>query len=602
MVDKKKLDTTAIRRNVLKYMLLKALFPEEARCQDHNCELKADLAWLPCLELHHLNPAKKEMAFSKLNLSFKNFNQKLEIMQKEGLTIICKNCHIRKHSTTFNQFKEFILQKDLFELTPLEIENKINGMLSSLIQRGQIIGQKSLKYEIKRWIRKRSVIEQVYNGKCVGCGVVNVQNNLPALTFHHLDPSIKESEISEAFKVKNISELIEIIYKEKAICLCADCHIMVNATKLNKLYPSIFNQLSQDINYKGAKYYSQKTHDIYNNLFYNIRNFKFPPNNYIDHLNIPFLEASGDLWKKYLIHAYIISDKGKNSFTKSDLLYSLNIASKEGYRPPLQALLKYGFLTIEDPSSYAYKYWVTKKGVEKVTKVLMNIKLQSEEDYQTILNEIKIKDVIDFKTIHKDLRGFTHHFIPQGDAWKRYLIHIFQIIKEKGNNLVKATELYDSIGVSAPISNIHSPFKTLVERGYSTSTLRGRDNIIELTEKGKIFSNELSKDIQSKISNAKLSDDIKVKIDISSLKISGLYVYLLHIYLTIKRKKKNEFSPVNIASSLGIKRIRISLQQELIDNKFIELVRLKGRSKIFRLTEKGRNKVFELIKKYKLSF
>ena len=90
--------------------------------------------------------------------------------------------------------------------------------------------------------------------------------------------------------------------------------------------------------------------------------------------------------------------------------------------------------------------------------------------------------------------------------------------------------------------------------------------------------------------------------DISSLKISGLYVYLLHIYLTIKRKKKNEFSPVNIASSLGIKRIRISLQQQLIDNKFIELIRLKGRSKIYRLTEKGRNKVFELIKKYKISF
>ena len=76
MVDEKKLDTTAIRRNVLKYMLLKALFPEEARCQDRNCELNADLAWLPCLEFHHLNPAKKWLLVNlifRLKILIKNW-------------------------------------------------------------------------------------------------------------------------------------------------------------------------------------------------------------------------------------------------------------------------------------------------------------------------------------------------------------------------------------------------------------------------------------------------------------------------------------------------------------------------------------------------
>jgi len=90
------------------------------------------------------------------------------------------------------------------------------------------------------------------------------------------------------------------------------------------------------------------------------------------------------------------------------------------------------------------------------------------------------------------------------------------------------------------------------------------------------------------------------RIEISSLKISALESYLLHIYLTIKENRKNEFFLREVARSMGIQRLRTQLRQDLEDNEFIHFLRSKGNHKIFELTEKGKRRVFELIEKNNL--
>ena len=46
------------------------------------------------------------------------------------------------------KIEEFILDKNLFKLTPLEIENRINELLSSLVLRGYIIDKKKLNFQV----------------------------------------------------------------------------------------------------------------------------------------------------------------------------------------------------------------------------------------------------------------------------------------------------------------------------------------------------------------------------------------------------------------------------------------------------------------------
>jgi len=48
-----------------------------------------------------------------------------------------------------------------------------------------------IKYRIKKWIKKRIIIEILYNGACIGCRNIRSNDKLPALDFHHRNPKIK---------------------------------------------------------------------------------------------------------------------------------------------------------------------------------------------------------------------------------------------------------------------------------------------------------------------------------------------------------------------------------------------------------------------------
>ena len=56
-------------------------------------------------------------------------------------------------------------------------------------------------------------------GKCVKCGY---DENIAALTFHHIDPSTKEFTISSKKHSKSWNEVLNEL--DKCIILCANCH------------------------------------------------------------------------------------------------------------------------------------------------------------------------------------------------------------------------------------------------------------------------------------------------------------------------------------------------------------------------------------------
>ena len=85
------------------------------------------------------------------------------------------------------------------------------------------------KHKLDR--QKNKVIAIQYKGsKCVHCGIPYNGENASIFDFHHVDPSIKDTEVS---KILNSPKLTETIKKEldKCILVCSNCHRLIHNNK-----------------------------------------------------------------------------------------------------------------------------------------------------------------------------------------------------------------------------------------------------------------------------------------------------------------------------------------------------------------------------------
>lgn len=96
--------------------------------------------------------------------------------------------------------------------------------------------------------RKKLLVDYC-GGKCQLCGYDKIQN---ALTFHHIDPNLKQYGISENGVCHNIDK--DITEVKKTILLCANCHAEVHAG----LYSKKQLQNKQFFNEEVIKKYKQE--------------------------------------------------------------------------------------------------------------------------------------------------------------------------------------------------------------------------------------------------------------------------------------------------------------------------------------------------------
>lgn len=239
----------------------------DSKC--HNCNI--GLHFLPSMQFHHLSPYSK--TYTWRTLRGRNIDAIIRIIKNENLKVLCKNCHACEEMTNYDRFKEIILSEklsitnteDIDELIYNEIRNNIkykSGYHKGAQHRARI------KYRIKKWVKKRLVIEILYNGTCVGCENINLEEKLPALEFHHRNPIKKE------FKWEHISKyplnmIIDILKNEDCICLCKNCHSLVHSIVFEQFYSEIFEKNTPIINLVEEKYFILKQ---------NINNFTFEVN------------------------------------------------------------------------------------------------------------------------------------------------------------------------------------------------------------------------------------------------------------------------------------------------------------------------------------
>jgi hypothetical protein len=155
----------------------------------------------------------------------------------------------------FNEWNELdkYLSNALTSIRNQEILSKPTYINDSTKKWWQITDVHHIKAGVEDWIRKRYIIENLFEGQCCGCGT-SIQN-LSALQFHHIDPKKKKLYIKWNFSNNKI-DVIQDILNEKCICLCGNCHSLIESKyymdldKINELYSfskERFNRIKESI-------------------------------------------------------------------------------------------------------------------------------------------------------------------------------------------------------------------------------------------------------------------------------------------------------------------------------------------------------------------
>jgi len=257
---------TSMYGEIIKYKKkLRLLFEMQngrfkGKCFTSSCS--TDFLSLPTFDFHH--PSKKNHSWIKLLK--KKYQTLKDLLEEDGVFPLCKNCHAPRQQSILLDYKNLILSQYLFRNKSGKQKNtkEINNMIDEAIlnypnlkdkleKDSQYIGH--VKYMIKSWIRKRAIVEQLYGSKCINCG----ETNLSSLTFHHINPEKKKDISSEAFRKLSIKQLANKMIQEECICLCANCHTMIEATIFREHSEEIFVDMEKkDIYVKKINYFYEK--------------------------------------------------------------------------------------------------------------------------------------------------------------------------------------------------------------------------------------------------------------------------------------------------------------------------------------------------------
>lgn len=258
---KSEAELTSIRTFKKKYKLAKEISNGRYNglCAIESCNV--DFKMLPSLEFHHTDKSLKTTSFTDIALKpYEYIKKKLE---EEQVILLCGNCHALEYPY-YKKFREIISLRNLFTYTPKEINILLDNEIEKYIEKtNENINKADTKFQIKAWIKKRSIIEQLYDGKCVGCCEVTAQKNLAALHFHHINPEKKQTVRIFATTIRKlkVKEVIQLLIEEECICLCNNCHSMVLAKHFeNNVEEIIGFQYVDDVN----RYYKK----LYENIEY----------------------------------------------------------------------------------------------------------------------------------------------------------------------------------------------------------------------------------------------------------------------------------------------------------------------------------------------
>lgn len=417
----------------------------------------------------------------------------------------------------------------------------------------------------------------------IGCGKFNVFNNLPALTFHHRDPVIKNVKIEEIFRGNDCKTIYEIILKEDVVCLCANCHSLLD-TNLHLHLDYIFNDTMENFkkNYKM----------MHRKLIRNINNFKIKQLEVKSPLKLEF--GHKEIWELNLLEAYFFLQENQiSNFWTSEFIKSFNY-ERQYANEIMNKLEKKGYLRkVTEKHHIQVKYEMTNKGKNNV-KVLI-------EKHKVVSKKIKERA----KLQEHNFIDESERTLSYNDVIKRYPFHIFKIILQNGFNEFTNIQLSEKVERTPKTININFREK-LIPKGIVEKVetplyiqIYQYNNVFRLTNKG-------YKLIKEYFKKSPTFEEIN-KFDIKKIR-NDLIRYSIFIFNLIQDKGFNEFIKKEIyklaqteQKDLGrftgylirTKLIPEGIIKEVKDPQFIS--KDIPATKIYELTDKGYNIVKNIL-------
>jgi len=413
-----------IREYRNKFLIAFTLF--NGKCQ----VCRKDLAHFPAFEFHHLDSSIKKISWRKIRGKSYEFIMKTVI--KEKMVPLCGNCHLDAQAKYFNKYKDLILTKDLFKFSQEEIENLIDNTLGSLTSDEK----RKIKYQLKRWLRKRYVVETLYGNNCLSCDT-NVIDNLPAIVFHHIDES-KKKHTWRDLRDLDSKDIIKNLIKEKCIAMCSNCHTALH-TRFDENISEILRNIIPDKDIL-------KVYNFFKNLDVQNKINDFAEKNLYDkdyRSPLKYDTVPTDIWKiKTLKLLEFLRENEINEFRTKEAAIPFNNHYHRTYEL-IQKLKENNLIKQVQKKDNTQNYFqFTESGIKKV------------EEFQGRFKE-KYKEIQDNTKITTEGMVNTSRRIENDDVFIIYPKLIKKIIERKGYNEFTAKELQKEVKKSlAQISKI----------------------------------------------------------------------------------------------------------------------------------------------------
>ena len=410
-------EVKSIRALRKKTRLILELF--EGKCS--NCH--TGLWFLPSFEFHHTLKEHKISSWRKIYQS--SFQTLKNWAINEKVNALCGNCHSKEQAKQYNEFKNLILIKNLFKLPQKEIEELINASINNHPKFRNSKVKSKIKYQIKRWIRKRFVIEQLYNGKCITCGL-DAHENLPSMIFHHRNEKQKKLVWND-LRDLDCEEILKSLINENCVCICLNCHGVLHSTFNTKIEEILEGILSE----KEINKFSSELNDILSRINNAISSFKFKLETIKFASPLKYIITQSEIWKLKMFNIYsYLKIKEQIEFRAKEIMSLFDNKISNAYEI-ISKLVEKRFLIPIKREGFTQKYYkFSEEGQNKV------LEFKHTYDLQENLITSDNNQIIPKERMEND------------DILEIYPRIIKNIIENKGYNEFTVKELAEAIGKS----------------------------------------------------------------------------------------------------------------------------------------------------------
>ena len=377
------------------------------------CLCKKDLIEiLPSVSFHHPTD-KKTYTWSEGREQNEDQYIILKKLKSDGAIPLCANCHKLETASLFRKYKDLILTNNLFDKST----NNIINLIETTIKNETAIRKSHIRKHIKRWIRKRYIIEKLFEGKCQCCGNVDI-NNLPAFVMHHIgkhEDTSRWKDISD----NDCEEIINTILKERIIFICSNCHRTIHSV-FHKYVEEILEMYSEEYVEKIKKHITERYYKFKGLL--DDYDYNFKESDIRSPLKV-YIFSNQDSWKLYLIQFYYVMKKLQiSSFRRDDFshFFHINVRNVTNWIP---VLLEMGFIKIEIPTLSQYHYYTfTQKGLKMIERIEIENKDETLREYKKIFST-NTDSIIRPLRYRVFMRVYNHPNITVGDLIRNDFIN-----------------------------------------------------------------------------------------------------------------------------------------------------------------------------------